>query len=74
MISLDGRTFAGSVQVAIVDADAKAVVFYTTDGKRPTTSSTRYTGPIVVSAKTKVQALAFDLDEMPSGVVAKTFR
>jgi hypothetical protein len=74
LITPGGGRFKGSVQVAIVDDDPRAVVFYTTDGSRPTTSSPRYAGPIVVSGRTKVQALAFDLNEMPSGVVAKTFR
>jgi hypothetical protein len=70
----NGGTFKGAVQVTIADSDAKAVVFYTTDGKKPTTSSTRYGGPIAVSTKTKVQALAFDVSEMPSAVVSKTFK
>ena len=69
-----GGTFKGSVQVTLADSDAAAVVFYTTDGKKPTTSSMRYAGPIVVTAKTKIQALAFDVNKQPSGVVAKTFK
>ena len=69
-----GGTFKGSVQVTLADSDAAAVVFYTTDGKKPTTSSMRYAGPIVVTAKTKIQALAFDVNRQPSGVVAKTFK
>lgn len=73
-ISPKGGTFHGSVQVTITDADAQAVVFYTTNGAKPTTSSARYAGPITVNAKEKVQALAFDLNELPSGVVSKTFK
>ncbi len=69
-----GGTFKGSVQVMLADSDAAAVVFYTTDGKKPTTSSMRYAGPIVVTAKTKIQALAFNVNRQPSGVVAKTFK
>jgi hypothetical protein len=69
-----GGTFAGSVQVTVADSDRAAAVFYTTDGKKPTTSSQRYAGPIAVSAKTKVQALAFDVNMQPSGVVSKTFK
>ena len=71
-----GGTFKGSVQVTLADSDAAAAVFYTTDGTKPTTSSARYAGPIVVTAsgKTKVQALAFDVNKQPSGVVAKTFK
>ncbi len=74
-----GGTFQGSVQVTLADSDGAAVMFYTTDGKKPTTSSTRYAGPIVVMAagkatKTKIQAMAFDGNKQPSGVVAKTFK
>ena len=54
--------------------DAGAAVFYTTNGKRPTTSSQRYAGPIAVSGKTKVEAMAFDVSMQPSGVVSKTFK
>jgi hypothetical protein len=73
-ISPKGGTFHGSVQVSITDSDAAAAVFYTTDGTKPTTSSARYNGPITVSAKEKVQALAFDVNSRPSGVVSKTFK
>jgi hypothetical protein len=62
------------VQVTLADSDAAAAVFYTMDGKKPTTSSTRYVGPMVVTAKTRIQALAFDVNKQPSGVVAKTFK
>jgi hypothetical protein len=74
VIAPKGGTFAGSVQVSITDADPQAVVFYTTDGKKPTTSSARYAGPITVTGKTKVQAVAFDVSDMPSAVVATTFK
>jgi hypothetical protein len=79
VITPGGGTFKGSVQVTIADSDGAAAVFYTTDGTKPTTSSARYAGPVVVraagkTAKTKVQALAFDVDRLPSGVVSKTFK
>jgi Chitobiase/beta-hexosaminidase C-terminal domain len=74
VITPGGGTFKASVQVTIADSDSAAAVFYTTDGKKPTTSSQRYTGPISVSEKTKVQALAFDVNRQPSGVVSKTFK
>lgn len=78
MISPGGGRFKGSVKVAIQDTDPRAIVFYTMDGAVPTPRSLRYAGPIVVSAsnvaKTKVRAMAFDLEGMPSGVVSKTFK
>ena len=74
VMSPNGGSFKTSVQVTIADSDAAAAVFYTTDGTRPTMSSQRYAGPIAVSAKTKVQALEFDVNMQPSGVVSKTFK
>jgi Chitobiase/beta-hexosaminidase C-terminal domain len=73
-ITPGGGMFKAGVQVTIADSDAQAAVFYTTNGKRPTISSQRYAGPIAVSAKTKVEALAFDVSMQPSGVVSKTFK
>jgi hypothetical protein len=73
-ISPAGRSFKGGVKVVLYDADPKAIVFYTTDGSVPTARSQRYAGPIAVSSRLKVRAMAFDLEEMPSGVVSKTFR
>ena len=67
-----GKIVAGSV-VTISDPDAAAAVFYTTDGAKPTLASTRYAGPIAIAGKEKVRALAFDVNEQPSGVVTKTF-
>jgi hypothetical protein len=64
----------GEVSVVLQDADPKAIVFYTIDGSTPTLRSLRYVGPIVVSSKVKVRAMAFDLEDMPSGVVSKTIR
>jgi len=74
VITPGGGTFTAGVQVTIEDSDSAAAVFYTTNGKRPTTSSQRYVGAIAVSAKNKVEALAFDVSMEPSGVVSKTFK
>ena len=59
--------------VAITDVDPNALLFYTTDGTKPTEASEKYTGPFVVTGKEKVEVLAFDLNDKPSGVVSKTF-
>jgi Chitobiase/beta-hexosaminidase C-terminal domain len=74
MISPGGRSFKSGVRVVLHDTDPKAIVFYTTDGSVPTAGSQRYVGPIAVGSKVRVRAMAFDLEEMPSGVVSKTFR
>ena len=72
-ISPNGGKVAAGTDVTISDTDAGAILFYTTNGSTPTTSSPRYDGPFAVSADEKVQALAFDVSDMPSGVAAATF-
>ncbi len=48
-----------SVQtITISDATTGAAIYYTTNGSTPTTSSTRYSRPITVSASTNFQAIA----------------
>lgn len=53
-----GGTYSNPVYVAISDSTANTAIYYTTNGKAPTTASTRYTGPIEVSATETVQAIA----------------
>lgn len=69
----NGGSFQGSVQVAIGDQDAQAMIHYTTDGSKPTLVSPTYVSPLTVTGKTKVRTLAADGGELPSGVVTKTF-
>jgi beta-glucanase (GH16 family) len=53
-----GGTYSSPVYVAISDSTANTAIYYTTDGKAPTTASTRYTGPFEVSATETVKAIA----------------
>jgi hypothetical protein len=60
--------------VSISDAAAGAVVYYTTNGNAPTSSSTLYTGPITVSAVAEtIKAIAFVTGQGPSAVTTAAY-
>jgi hypothetical protein len=51
-------TYTSAQNVTLADATSGAVIYYTTDLSTPTTASTRYQGPIVVSRSTTIKAMA----------------
>jgi uncharacterized repeat protein (TIGR03806 family) len=55
----NGGTFQGQVSVSLDDASNNVALYYTLDGSLPTTSSTLYTGPFVVSNTATVNANAW---------------
>jgi len=68
-----GENFTGSVSVTITDSTPGASIFYTTNGSTPTTSSTKYTGPINVAASETVKAIASASGYVPSAVTSETY-
>jgi hypothetical protein len=59
-ISPNGGTFVGSVSVSLHHSDTNATLRYTTNNTLPTVTSTRYTGPFVLTNSAIVQVMAFE--------------
>jgi len=81
VISPGSRTFtAGGVTpstmppvVTITAPQAGALIFYTLDGSAPTTTSTLYTGPLAITATTRLRAIAAVSPLRPSIVSGETY-
>jgi hypothetical protein len=63
-----------SPQSVSISASPGATIYYTTNGKQPTTSSSQYTGPISVSASEVVQAVAVEAGYTDSLVAAANYQ
>ncbi len=62
-----------SAQNVVLAANEPATIYYTTNGSDPTTGSTQYTGPIVISANTVLKFFAVDTAGNPSGIYTETY-
>jgi Chitobiase/beta-hexosaminidase C-terminal domain/Legume lectin domain len=66
-------TYSGAQSVTISDASSGATVYYTTNGTTPTTSSTKYTGPITVSSTETLHAIAVATGDANSAVASAAY-
>ena len=66
-------TYTLSVTVTISDSTAGAAIHYTTDGSTPTTASPVYSGPILVTQTTTIQAMAAAGGMADSAVASATY-
>jgi hypothetical protein len=74
--SPEGGTFNTSQTVTISTNTTGSAIYYTTDGSTPTTSSTKYTGPITVSGNgtsMTIKAFAYLSGMTKSSVVSQAY-
>src|SRR3984957_12540656 len=53
-----GTSFSSTLSVSINDTTAGSIIYYTTDGSTPTTSSSVYTSAITIDSSTRFNAIA----------------
>jgi len=73
VLSLATGTYSGPQTVSITDATGGAVIYYTTNGKNPTTSSSVYEGPITVSSTETLKANAIASGCAPSAIASAVY-
>jgi len=56
--SVKPGTYSSPTKIKITDGTRGAIIYYTTDGWTPTTSSQRYMGPVTISSTATLQAIA----------------
>jgi hypothetical protein len=73
VISPDGGSFGGTLNVTLSSTTASANIYYTLDGSVPTLASTLYSGPIAISNDTTIRAIASASGFIQSAVSSATF-
>jgi uncharacterized repeat protein (TIGR01451 family) len=68
-----GGTYAAAQSVVLTHDDPAAVIFYTTDGTDPTTSSRQYTAPISIAASTTLKFMAMGASGMPDQIFTEVY-
>ena len=66
-------TYTTAQAVTVSDATPGASIYYTIDGTNPTTSSTKYTGPITVSSTETIHAIAAATNYVSSAVASAAY-
>lgn len=71
--SVAGGSYTSTQTVTISDATGGATIYYTTDGTTPTTSSTKYTGPVTIGSTKTLKAIAIASGYTNSAVASATY-
>jgi hypothetical protein len=66
--------FNGSVAITITSATPEAGIYYTLDGSDPTSASTPYTDPIVLTKSTTIKARAYKTGMTPSVMTSANYQ
>ena len=73
VIMPNGGLFTNSVMVTISNTAPGSSIYYTIDGTSPTTNSTLYSGPFVISSTELIEAMAARIGYVSSAVVSASF-
>jgi hypothetical protein len=65
--------YTSAQSVTLSDTTSGATIYYTTDGTTPSTSSTKYAGPITVSSTETLQAIAVATGDTNSAVASAAY-
>ncbi|MBN1853522.1 MAG: lamin tail domain-containing protein [Pirellulales bacterium] len=71
--SVASKTFSAPFQLILSTSSANASIRYTTNGAIPDESSTLYTGPLTISASTRIRARAFETGLAPGPVESESY-
>lgn len=73
VFSVDAGTYSSAQTITLNSATAGATIYYTTDGSAPTTASSVYTSPIVISSTSTIKAFAKKAGSVDSPVATANY-
>jgi len=73
LFSIGGGKYATPQKLTITDSTPGAILYYTTDGTTPTTSSMQYSGSLMISSSETIRAIAKSIHTMQSAVVSAAY-
>lgn len=68
-----GSTFGGPVTVSLTSSEGATTIYYTTDGSTPTTSSSTYSAPILLTQTTTLKYFGVDSSNLKSAVQTQVY-